>query len=61
MIIQSAVNVEEFKQRQAELQKIICILLCTTFPLLTTAATLIRLWQVGVIDFISKQGFIRKN
>merc|ERR1712227_962363 len=55
----SAVNVEEFKQRQAELQKNICILLCTTFPLLTTAATLVRLWQVGIIDFISKQGFMQ--
>ena len=30
------------------LQKRICLVICTVLPLLTTAATLVRLWQVGV-------------
>ena len=29
----------------------ICILLCTIFPLLTTVATILRLWQTGVLSF----------
>ena len=30
------------------MQKMICILLCTVFPLVTTLATLLRLWQSGM-------------
>ena len=40
------------QQKQVEIQKMICILLCTVFPLLTTIATIIRLWNSGV--FISQ-------
>lgn len=42
---------EDLQKRQVHLQKRICILLCTVFPLLTTVATLLRLWQVGVFTF----------
>jgi len=42
---------EDLQKRQVHLQKIICILLCTVFPFLTTVATLLRLWQVGVFTF----------
>ena len=30
------------------MQKMICILLCTVFPLVTTLATVLRLWQSGM-------------
>ena len=32
------------------LQKRICLVICTVLPLLTTAATLLRLWQVGIFS-----------
>ena len=47
---------EDLQKRQVHLQKRICILLCTVFPLLTTVATLLRLWQVGVFTFPVQQG-----
>ena len=47
---------EAAQQKQVEIQKIICILLCTVFPLLTTIATVIRLWNSGV--FISQNSGI---
>lgn len=46
---------EDLQKRQVHLQKRICILLCTVFPLLTTVATLLRLWQVGVFTFPVQQ------
>ena len=47
---------EDLQKRQVHLQKRICILLCTVFPLLTTVATLLRLWQGGVFTFPVQQG-----
>jgi len=37
----------DIRKKEVELQKMICILLCTVFPFLTTVATLLRLWQLG--------------
>ena len=39
------------------LQKRICLVICTVLPLLTTAATLVRLWQVGVFTSNETNGF----
>jgi len=47
---------EDLQKRQVHLQKRICILLCTVFPLLTTVATLLRLWQVGVFTLAVQPG-----
>ena len=41
---------EDEAKRQVTLQKRICLVICTVLPLLTTAATLLRLWQVGVFS-----------
>ena len=41
---------EDEAKRQVRLQKRICLVICTVLPLLTTAATLLRLWQVGVFS-----------
>ena len=43
-------------QKNLRLQRIICILLCTVFPFLTLSATLIRFWQVGILDFLLVKG-----
>jgi len=39
---------EDLRKKEVELQKMICILLCTVFPLVTTLATVLRLWQSGM-------------
>ena len=44
---------EALRKKEVQLQKIICILLCTIFPLLTTVATILRLWQTGVLSLPS--------
>ena len=44
---------EALRKKEVQLQKMICILLCTIFPLLTTVATVLRLWQTGVLSFPS--------
>lgn len=41
----------EERQRQSKLQKKICIFLCTVLPLVTTGATLHRLWFTGLLSF----------
>lgn len=41
----------EERQRQSNLQKKICILLCTVLPLVTTGATIHRLWFTGLLSF----------
>ena len=41
---------EDEAKRHVTLQKRICLVICTVLPLLTTAATLLRLWQVGVFS-----------
>ena len=47
---------ELITQKNLRLQKIICILLCTVFPLLTLSATLLRFWHVGILDFLFVKG-----
>jgi len=44
-------GVAEERQRQSNLQKKICIFLCTVLPLVTTGATLHRLWFTGLLSF----------
>ena len=46
----SCCQAEDEAKRQVTLQKRICLVICTVLPLLTTAATLLRLWQVGVFS-----------
>jgi len=41
----------EERQRQSNLQKKICIFLCTVLPLVTTGATIHRLWFTGLLNF----------
>lgn len=41
----------EERQRQSHLQKKICIFLCTVLPLVTTGATIHRLWFTGLLSF----------
>ena len=47
---------ELITQKNLRLQKIICIFLCTVFPLLTLSATLLRFWHVGILDFLFVKG-----
>ena len=49
---------ELITQKNLRLQKIICVLLCTVFPLLTLSATLLRFWHVGILDFLFVKGLI---
>jgi len=44
-------GIAEERQRQSNLQKKICIFLCTVLPLVTTGATLHRLWFTGLLSF----------
>ena len=50
MFFVSVSQAEDEAKRQVTLQKRICLVICTVLPLLTTAATLLRLWQVGVFS-----------
>ena len=54
--MKAALKAEELQEKQVKLQKVICLLLCTVFPLLTSAATVFRLWQVGILDMLIKEG-----
>ena len=52
---------ELITRKNLRLQKIICILLCTVFPLLTLSATLLRFWHVGILDFLFVKGGCNLN